>query len=118
MAQDSKPAYGRVRVTLPNGAETTVTRAFATRHTLPIHENKAAVDGFGRTVRAKQRTDLAGRPVNASMTREDLEAAASAAGIPADAVASAKNKGELVDAIKSATPTSEPAGDADETTEV
>ncbi|MFK5689601.1 hypothetical protein ACI3EY_08030 [Ornithinimicrobium sp. LYQ92] len=75
MAQDSKPAYGRVRVTLPNGAETTVSRAYATRHKLPIHESKAATDSFGRTVRAKQRTDKAGNPTpQANTSGEKKEA--------------------------------------------
>ena len=98
------------------GAEATYSAAFAKRKGLKVVD-KPATDALGRIRRHKPRTDLAGQPVNASMSRDELEAAALSVGIDPDQVAAAKNKGELVAAINHAetTPT---AGDAgDDTTE-
>lgn len=103
-----------VRATLPNGASTTVSEAYAKRHGLK-YADKGATDAHGRVRRAVGRTDKAGRPINASMSREDLEAAAVEAGIPADQASAAANKGELVAAINHAT--GEPADGTDIDTE-
>lgn len=103
MAQSKKPGYGLVRAKNPaTGAELSTTEAYAARHNLTIID-KPAADAFGRVRGAVPGTGAAARPVSTSMTRDDLEAAAAGAGVSAEVIEAAKNKGELVEAIKSTT---------------
>jgi len=60
-----QPYAGRVRVRLPNGAESTVGAAYATRHNLTVLD-KDAVDSSGRALPAKPKTDKGTTAASAS----------------------------------------------------
>lgn len=84
------------------GGRFTTSEAYAKRKGLNYSE-KGATDRHGRIRRPVARKDLrTAASINASMHREELEAAALAAGMSAEDIAAAPNKGRLVAAVRNA----------------